>query len=278
MRFNRTLLWALMPSVAVMALFVIGLVLLGWHSLHTTAGLGVDNYVAFAQRADYVGALWRTLWLSFVTTLVCIVIGYPVAHCLARARRWRGVLTVLVILPWMVSVVVRTYGWVVLLGNRGTLNSFLRWVGATDAPIQFLFNPTGIVIGLAHVLCPFMILALLAVMSHLDRSLEEASMGLGAGPVETFLRVTLPLTVPGLVTGCSVVFLLAAGSVVTPLLLGGPRIPMLATQIFRAVFELFNFPRAASMAFILMALALLVVLPLYWLDRIGRAATRETAS
>jgi putative spermidine/putrescine transport system permease protein len=278
MRFNRMLLWVLTPAIAVMSLFIIGLILLGWHSLHTTVGLGIDNYAAFAQRADYIGALWRTLWLSFITTLICIVIGYPVAQCLARAQRWRGVLTILVILPWMVSVVVRTYGWVVLLGNRGTLNSFLRWIGATDAPVQFLFNATGNVIGLTHVLCPFMILSLLAVMSHLDRSLEEASMGLGAGPVETFLRVTLPLTVPGLVTGCSVVFLLAAGSVVTPLLLGGPRIPMLATQIFRAVFELFNFPRAASMAFILMALAIVVVSPLYWLDKIGRTASQDTAT
>ncbi len=168
----------------------------------------------------------------------------------------------LVILPWLVSLVVRTYGWVVLLGNRGTLNSLLMWLGLTDMPVRMLFNQSGVIIGLVHVFCPFMIISILTVFMHIERSFEEASMMLGAGPVQTFMRVIAPLSLPGVVSGCTIVFLLSTGAVITPLLLGGPRNAMLATQIYQDVFQLFNFPKAAAMAILLTLCAALLIWPL----------------
>ncbi len=267
MRFSGRGLALLLPALLLMAVFVLGVVLLGLRSLQTPAGLGLGVYAGIAARADYVDTLLRTIWLAVLTTVGCIAIGYPLAYCIARARRFQGALTVLVIIPWMASVVVRTYGWVVILGNRGTLNSLLMWLGITDAPVRMMFNEIGIVVGLVHVFCPFMILSVLAVMQQLPRALEEAAMSLGAGPVGTFLGVTLPLTAPGLIGGSAIVFLLSTGAVVTPLLLGGPRDPMLAMQIFQDVFNLFNFPRASALAFVLMATALVVTLPLHWVER-----------
>jgi putative spermidine/putrescine transport system permease protein len=167
----------------------------------------------------------------------------------------------------MVSIVVRSFGWMVLLGNRGTLNSLLMGTGIIETPIQLLFNQIGVVIGLVHVFCPFMIISLLAVMQQADKSLEEAAMSLGAGPVATFLRVALPLTASGMLSGSAIIFLLSSGAVLTPLLLGGPRQPMLAVQIYQDVFQLFNFPRASAMAFILMTTAVAAMLPLQWAER-----------
>jgi putative spermidine/putrescine transport system permease protein len=123
------------------------------------------------------------------------------------------------------------------------------------------------VIGLVHVFCPFMVISLLAVMQQVEPHFEEAAMSLGAGPVATFLRITLPLTASGLLSGSSIVFLLSSGAVLTPLLLGGPRTPMLAVQIYQDVFQLFNFSRASAMAFVLMATAIAVILPIQWIER-----------
>lgn len=267
MRFSRRCLLLLVPAACLMGVFVLGILLLAARSLQVPGGIGFGNYTGIFARADYMATLARTLWIAVLTTLASIAVGYPLALTIARARRAQTLLTVIVIVPWMVSVVVRTYGWVVILGNRGTLNSLLLWLGVTETPVRLLFNQTGVVIGLVHVFCPFMILSLLAVMLQVERSLEEAAMSLGAGPLGSFLRVTLPLTTPGLVAGSSIVFLLSTGAVVTPLLLGGPRDPMLAMQIYQDVFNLFNYPRAGAVAFVLVAVALLAVLPLQWLDQ-----------
>ncbi len=265
---KRGLALLLLPASAVILAFLACLVLLAWRSLTPGAPGGpFAVYQALLQRPDYIATLIRTLRIAATVTILCVVIGYPMAWCIARARRWRSKLLVLVLLPWMVSVVVRTYGWVVLLGNRGTLNSLLQALGITDAPVRMLFNQVGVTVGLVHVFCPFMILSLLAVMVTLDRALEEAAMSLGAGPFGTFRRVLLPLTAPGLAAGASVVFLLSTGAVVTPLLLGGPRDPMLAMQVYQDVSQLYNYPRAAALAFVLMALAAALLLPLGWLER-----------
>lgn len=255
------------PSALLLAIFAAGLVLLGGQSFRTPDGWGVANYLAIFGRADYRAAFLTTIWLSLLTTLISIVIAYPVAQTIDRAGRARAWLIVLVIIPWLVSVVVRSYGWLVLLGNRGALNSLLHWSGVQQTPIQLLYNDIGVVIGLVHVFCPFMVISLLAVMQQLDRSTEEAAMSLGAGPIATFLRVTLPLTAPGMLSGSAIVFLLSIGAVLTPLLLGGPNQPFLAVRIYQDVFSLFNFPRASAMAFILMFAAVSVMLPLHWIER-----------
>jgi putative spermidine/putrescine transport system permease protein len=268
MRFGRWLLALILPAGLVMAAFAYGLGQLGWQSLHDEGGaLGLGQYVAFLARPDYRAVLVTTISIALVTTLLCLAIGYLAAYGIARAERWRNALMIFVILPWLVSVVVRTYGWTVILGNRSTLNSLLMSLGLTDGPIRLLYNQTGILIGLTHVFLPFMIISVLTVLMHVDRSLEEASANLGAGPAETFWRVTLPLSVPGIVAGATIVFLLSTGAIITPLLLGGPRNGMLSTQIYQDVFQLFDFPKAGAMAFMLMAIAGLLILPLQWIER-----------
>ena len=268
MRLGR-LAWLLMlPLAAALGLFLFSLGALVWSSFAGADGVPkLDLYARFFSRRDYVDVLVRTLWVAGLTTLVSLAIGYPVAWAVARHKGRRDWLLVLIILPWLVSVVVRTYGWIVILGNRGLLNAFLGWLGVVDTPLKLMFNTTGIVIGLVHVFCPFMILAILAVFLHLERSLEEASMSLGAGPWQTFRKVIWPLSLPGVISGTMIVYLMATGAIVTPLLLGGLRDRMLGTQIYQEMFQVFDFPRAATMAVILTATALAVVLPLGMLER-----------
>ena len=267
MRFGRLSVLLLLPLAAVLGLFLFGLGQLVWSSIAGPDGPSLALYRQFFARADYVTVLFRTLWIAGLTTVVSLVIGYPVAYFIARYRGRRDWLLVLIMLPWLVSVVVRTYGWIVILGNRGLINSWLAYMGLVDGPVRLMFNTTGIVIGLVHVFCPFMILAILAVFLQLERSQEEASMSLGAGPVETFWRVVLPLSLPGVISGVMLVYLMSTGAIVTPLLLGGLRDRMLGTQIYQEMFQLFDYPKAAAIAVILTVTALLVVLPLQWLER-----------
>jgi putative spermidine/putrescine transport system permease protein len=267
MKPERRFLLLLLPAGLVMSLFIYGLLQLGWQSFLFENQFGLGNYTSFFARADYVNVLIHTIEIAIETTLICLALGFSAAYAIARAKRWRNLLLILVILPWLVSVVVRTYGWIVILGNRGTLNSLLMWTGLTEGPVRLLYNPTGVLIGLVHVFCPFMIISILTVLMQIDRSLEEASMSLGAGRVETFLRVVAPLSIPGVIAGSTIVFLLSTGTIITPLLLGGPRNGMLSTQIYQDVFQLFNFPKAGAMALILMLISILVVWPLQIVER-----------
>jgi putative spermidine/putrescine transport system permease protein len=267
MKPERRFLLLLLPAGLVMSLFIYGLLQLGWQSFLFENQFGLGNYTSFFARADYVNVLIHTIEIAIETTLICLALGFSAAYAIARAKRWRNLLLILVILPWLVSVVVRTYGWIVILGNRGTLNSLLMWTGLTEGPVRLLYNQTGVLIGLVHVFCPFMIISILTVLMQIDRSLEEASMSLGAGRVETFLRVVAPLSIPGVIAGSTIVFLLSTGTIITPLLLGGPRNGMLSTQIYQDVFQLFNFPKAGAMALILMLISILVVWPLQIVER-----------
>jgi putative spermidine/putrescine transport system permease protein len=267
MKPGAKILWLLLPMLLLMGVFVIGLAYLSVQSLLVDDGIGLGNYIAFFQRPDYVRVLLRTLEIAFLTTIVTLVIGYPTAYVIARARMHRDLLLLLVILPWLVSIVVRTYGWIVLLGTRGAMNSFLSLIGLIDSPFRVLFTQTGVVIGLVHVFLPFMVIAILTVMMHIDKSMEEATKMLGAGPMQTLFRVTGPLSLPGVTSGCTIVFLLSSGAIITPLLLGGPRNSMLATQIYQDVFQIFDFPKAATMAFLLTACAAVIILPLQVVER-----------
>jgi len=262
----------LLPPLALIALFVAGIAYLVAESLATGDGPGLDNFARFFARADYVEVLVRTILVSLAVTVVAALVGYPIAYAIARYRGNRNFLMMLVITPWLVSVVVRTYGWVVILGTKGTLNSLLLSLGAIDTPLRMIFNMTGVVIGLVHVFVPFFIVSVLAVLLHLDRSLDEASQMLSAGPVRTFLNVTWPLSLPGVITGAMLVYLLSTGAIVTPLLLGGVRDGMLATQIYQDVLQVFDYPKAASMAIVLVLVAFSLVIPLQIIER--RVAAR----
>ncbi|MBO1012875.1 ABC transporter permease [Achromobacter sp. SD115] len=276
MKSTRPPLILLLPPAILILMFLTGIAYLGVESLRTADGFGLDNFVRFFERADYVAVLLRTIGVALVVTFFSVLVGYPIAYAISRYRGNRNFLMMLVITPWLVSVVVRTYGWVVILGPKGTLNSLLLSLGVIDTPMRLIFNMTGVVIGLVHVFSPFFIVSVLAVLLHLDRALDEASQTLAAGPLKTFLHVTLPLSLPGVITGAMLVYLLSTGAIVTPLLLGGVRDGMLATQIYQDVLQVFDYPKAASMAIVLLLAAFSLVIPLQLLER--RVAARVSGT
>jgi putative spermidine/putrescine transport system permease protein len=223
----------------------------GFTWAHYAKALGDDLYLE-------IGA--RTLGLGLLVTLACLAIGYPLAFFLARTRsRWRSWLLLLVIFPLLLNLVVRTFGWIALLANRGLINDTLIALGLIDAPIRLLFNFTGVFIGLTHIYLPFMVLVLMAAIENLPRDVEDAARTLGAGWWATFSRVTLPLSLPGILSGSILVFVLCVSALVTPRLLGGPTYKVMSTMIYEQFLQLLNWPLGAALSFVLMAVSIAMI-------------------
>ena len=205
-------------------------------------------------------ALNRTVRVSLIVTLICLAAGYPVALFIARCGpRWRGLLLAVVIFPFLISAVVRAFGWTVILGNSGIANKALIALGLIDRPVALVQNEIGIVVGETHLLMPYMILSLLAVLQRIDPNLRHAAESLGASPVGVFWRVVVPLTLPGLLTGTLLVFSLAMTAFATPFLLGGGRTPILTTLLYQYAFSLYDWRLAAAIGIVLLALGILFV-------------------
>ncbi len=210
----------------------------------------------------YAKVLLKSLLTGFVVTILCLVLGYPVAHFIARkARHNREILFLGLIIPFWTSLVVRTYAWKILLGNSGVVNHHLMELGIIDTPLKMLFSTTAVVIGLVHVFLPFMILPLYASIENLDGSLEEAAQDMGANRVQTFIKVVVPLTMPGIATGCMLTFLMTVNSFLTPNILGGPSDAMISNVIQSEFFGTFNWPfgSALSIVFLLFALGFVFI-------------------
>lgn len=202
----------------------------------------------------------NSLWLSLSATLLALAMSYPVALFLFRTdSRFRGLLAVVAIMPMLISGVVRVFGWLAILGDRGLVNSLAQSLGLISAPMKLVFNWTGVTIGLAESIMPYMILALLAGFGQLDRTLEEASRSLGATPIRTFLRVTLPLSLPALALAAGLGFVLSMSAYITPKLLGGGRVFVLATEIFEQATTNTNWPMASVLAIYTLVLLLLLL-------------------
>ena len=195
----------------------------------------------------YVRLFGRTLRLGLITTAVCIVLGYPLAYCLARARaRWQAIGLFLLIMPLMVSAVIRVFGWIVILGRKGLVNQALLVLGLE--PVRLLYSESAVVIGLVNIFVPFMVLPIMASIERIPRSLEESAQNLGADWYRMFQRVILPLSLPGLISGCLLVYSLSISAFVTPALMGNPRERMVGQQIYDEVLVSFNWPGAASLS------------------------------
>lgn len=239
----------------------------------------LDGNLTLAFYGDLLGSrvtqnvVVRTVWISATVTVLCAVIAYPLAQYISRSRH-SNLMLIAVISPWLTSVVVRTFAWMVILGNRGALNAVLMSLGIVHAPLQIIFTPLAVVIGLVHVFLPFMVISILAVLQQQDKSLREAGMSLGAGPFTTFARVTFPLSLPGVLSGSSIVYMLCSGAIVTPLLLGGVRDRMLGTQIYQELSELYDYRRAAGIAVILLVTSLIVIIPMQMLEARVRRWTK----
>ncbi|MDR7520417.1 MAG: ABC transporter permease [Armatimonadota bacterium] len=204
----------------------------------------------------YWGVVGTTLRLAVVVTGLSLLIGYPAAYAISKIQRpgWALAAYVVLFAPILVSVVVRTYGWLLLLSNTGVVNYVLRALGLIREPIPLIFNTTGIVIAMVHILLPFAVFPILSVVGQLERDLKDAAMDLGATRWQTFRRVTLPLTLPGIIAGAQIVFTLTVSAFVTPFLMGGGKVQILSGLIYRDM-EAVNLGFAAVVALVLLTLA-----------------------
>ena len=206
----------------------------------------------------YLGVLGRTIWVSLLATIICILIGYPVAFFMVRhAGRWNGVMIFLLVAPLLTSIIMRTFGWNVILARNGVLNSTLLSLGLIERPLRLLQDPSAVIIGLVHVLVPFMVISIAAVLKGIDTRLEEAAELLGASRWRTFREITLPLSLDGIATGAIVVFMLANGSFLTMLLLGGGSVVTLPLLIYQQFLLVQNLGFAAAMGNVLLVLAVI---------------------
>src|SRR5580704_16258700 len=277
-------IWAFLTGPYALFLFVLLLVPfanIAMYSLHpyspTKVFLPELTFTNYRKIFDlyYVRLFGRTLRLGLITTAVCAVLGYPLAYCLARARpRWQAVGLFLLIMPLMVSAVIRVFGWIVILGRKGLVNQTLVALGLE--PVKLLYTETAVVVGLVNIFLPFMVLPLMASIERIPPSLEEAAQNLGANWLQTFARVILPLSGPGLISGSLLVYSISISAFVTPALMGNPRERMAAQQIYDEVLVSFNWPSASSLA---LSLVLVTLILMFWaLFATRRAGRREIAS
>jgi putative spermidine/putrescine transport system permease protein len=229
------------------------------------------NYVAFASDPFHYKAFLTTLRIGLIVTVTALLLGYPVAYLLAVSRR-KHLLLFLIVLPLMMDVLVRAYGWIVLLSRSGLVNRVFVGTGMFARPMQFLGTETAVVLELLHEVLPFMILPIAGVLQRIDPALREAAVGLGAAPFTAFLRVTLPLSLPGLLAGTLLTFSLAMSAFVAPLVLGGGRVPMMSILIQQQMTMLLNWPAGAAQSVVLVALVSLLLLGYARVLREGPAA------
>jgi spermidine/putrescine transport system permease protein len=228
---------------------------------HILSGDFLANYVNSLKEV-YLRIGWRSLWMASLTTVLCLAVSFPIAYYLAilAPPRWKGLLLGLVVVPFWTSFLIRTYAWMFILRTEGLLNVVITGTGLLDRPLELLFTQVAVMIGLVYGELPFMILPLYASLEKLDRSLLEASADLGAGRLQTFRRVTVPLTLPGIAAGIVLVFIPSLGQFVVSDLLGGARSMLLGNLIQNQFAVARNQPFGAAVAFELTAAVLLVLL------------------
>lgn len=269
--------WTL-PAVLFLALFfVLPLVDNTINSLMTSedgkAVFSLRHYTVLLTDRYYVAVIVRTLVVSLIATVLCILIGYPIAYYMVRhAGRLGTPLIFLLVAPLLTSIIMRTYGWQVLLARNGPVNVLLLDFGLIASPLRTLQSPVSVMIGLVHILVPFMVISIASVLQSIDRSLEDSARILGAGAVETFCRVTFPLSLNGVVTGSIIVFMLANGSFLTMLLLGNNSVVTLPLLIYQQFILLSDARFAAAMGNILLLLALICLYLQLRIIRRGGAA------
>jgi putative spermidine/putrescine transport system permease protein len=268
-----------LPLVALfVAFFVAPLLVLLALSLHTDVAMKtwtVSNYVKFFTDPFNYSILIDTLLLGLKATIVCLIFGYPIAWLCARASaRWQSVLLFLVILPILTSVVVRTFAWIVILGRQGVLNQIAMGLGLVNEPLRLLYTELGVVIVLAQVQMPLMVLPILTVLSKMDPNLADASRVLGAGEWRTFWKVTLPLSLPGIIAGCILTYSASITAFVTQSLIGGARLIYMPLNIYQQAVGANNWPFAAALSIIFLIAVIAVVAVLNVLARASETHAR----
>jgi len=220
----------------------------------------LDNYRFLFEDNLYLFSYLKSLKIAFISTVLCLLLGYPMAYGIARTRApWRQILLLLVILPFWTSFLLRVYAWMGLLGKYGVINSLLLWLGLIERPLQIMYTDFAVYLGIVYSYLPFMILPLYATLERLDLDLHEAAADLGARPVRIFLDVTLPLSLPGIIAGSMLVFIPAIGEFVIPALLGGLDSLMIGRALYEEFFFNRDWPLSAAVATVLL---LILVVPI----------------
>lgn len=238
-------------------------------------GLSLSQYGEFFSDRSNLKVLSDTFLLGLQVTLGCLILGYPVAYVYNQAVGvWKGLLTFLILLPLLTSAVVRTFGWVVILGKQGLVNSALQGLGLIGEPLRLLFTHHGVAIAMTQIQMPLMILPIVASLAQIDSRLLAASASLGGGAWRTFWKVIFPLTLPGIISGCLLVFAITVSSFVTPSIIGGGQIMYMPTLIYQQGVVLLNQPFAAAVSAILLVMVLSVVIGLSILGQKSRSYIR----
>lgn len=222
---------------------------------------GFDNYLAFFTEPLYWNTFLRTAVMSIAATALTLMIAFPVAYYIAKVARGRvrGVLFILCLIPFWVSELVRTFGWMILLRESGVVSNLLRWIGIADEPIEMLYNDAAIMVGLVYTSMLFMVVPLITVLDSLDDSLIEAGYDLGGNGFTVLRRIVVPHAMPGIVSGCIVVFMLTLGNYLTPTLLGGKDSLWFTEQIYTQFITRFNWELGSAFGFLLLLLSSAIV-------------------
>ena len=258
--------WMLLSlaTPAILTVATIILIPVGWLFYLSFVGssgqLSLEHYQKMIEYKSYARVFMVTFQVSILTTLLCILIGYPLAYFLAQlSQRMAAIFMLAVLLPFWTSLLVRTYAWLVLLQKNGILNDFAIYTGLWETPVKLVHNMTGTLIGMAHIMLPFLVLPLFGAMRRIDRDVMHAAANLGATPIQAFWNVFFPLSLPGMVAGSLIVFVLCLGFYVTPAVLGGGRVVMVATQITSILEQQYNWGAASALGVVLL-IATLVIL------------------
>jgi len=256
------LLGLAVPSIV--TIFFVVMIPLGWllylSFLDKGGEFSMVNYHKMIEYKSYARVYMITFQVSILTTTLCILIGYPLAYFLSQLpKRIAGILMLTVLLPFWTSLLVRTYAWLVLLQKKGLLNDFAIHIGLWDSPIKLVHNLTGTLIGMAHIMLPFLILPLYGAMRRIDPEMMHAAANLGAKPFQAFWKIFFPMSLPGMIAGSLIVFVLCLGFYVTPAVLGGGRVVMVATQITAILENQFNWGAASAIGVVLLIATLIII-------------------
>ena len=267
---NKVSSWLLLAptSILYVVTFFIPLITLvvmsfsKFESSVTTVGFYLNNYEKILTDGITLKIFFQTVELSLIITLFCLLLGYPVAMLMRRvgpkARLW---ILLLVVSPLLTSIIVRNVAWVLILGRSGMINDVLISWGLISKPLPLMYNTFGVVLAVVHVYLSFMVLPLFAALSSINNSLEEAAASLGAKPLSIFLNITLPLSLPGIMAGCTLVFILSMGVYLTPVIMGGNFVVTLPMLIEDAVRNRYNWPEASAMALLLLiAIGIMIII------------------
>ena len=271
-----TLFGLTLPYLIVVAALII--IPVGWlfylSFIGRDGGFSFENYERMTKSRAYIRIFITTFKISILTTLICAIIGYPLAYFMSQlSRRWASICMIGVLIPFWTSLLVRTYAWLVLLQKKGLINNIALDIGLISEPIKFVHNTTGTLIGMVHIMLPFLILPLYANMRSIDKDCLKAASSLGATPTRAFWTVFFPLSLPGLTAGLLIVFVLCLGFYVTPAILGGGRVIMAAMKISSNIELYFSWGAASALGVVLLVITsiiLFIASKLVSMDQLGK--------